>query len=109
MTLAKHYCPCCGFSELKVPAYRELGSPPWSNHGLSPYFMQYGEPSYEVCSCCGFEFGNDDNPGISPGQSFEDYRREWIASGAQWLDPEKRPEVWSLTEQFGPAGIISDA
>lgn len=38
-------------------------------------------PSYEVCPNCGFEFGNDDNPGVSAPVSFEDSRLEWSTVG----------------------------
>ena len=47
-----------------------------------------GRPSYEVCPRCGFEFGNDDNPGTAPPASFEQYRREWEAEGRPWFDRE---------------------
>jgi hypothetical protein len=46
-----------------------------------PYEDFLGRPSYEVCSRCGFEFGNDDNPGTGEPVSFEEYRREWKAEG----------------------------
>jgi hypothetical protein len=37
-----------------------------------------GTPSYEVCPNCGFEFGNDDNPGgTAAPASFAEYRAEW--------------------------------
>jgi hypothetical protein len=35
-----------------------------------------GRPSYEVCSRCEFEFGNDDNPATAEPDSFESYRAE---------------------------------
>jgi rubredoxin len=49
---------------------------------VPPYEDQLGRPSYEVCPNCGFEFGNDDNPGNAPPSSFEEYREEWRGSGA---------------------------
>lgn len=39
----KYICPVCGFKGLTEPAYDDQG-----NH------------SYEICSCCGFQFGFDD-------------------------------------------------
>lgn len=101
----KHYCPCCGFADLSAPAYRLLGSPPWPNHGPPPYELRYGLPSYDVCYCCGFEFGNDDNPGTSAPVTFEAYRATWIADGCPWFDASKRPSGWLADEQMSAAGI----
>jgi hypothetical protein len=52
-----------------------------------PYEDALGEPAYEVCPRCCFEFGNDDNPGTGQPQSFEDYRLEWEAEGRPWFSP----------------------
>jgi hypothetical protein len=74
-------CPVCGSLELTVPPYESWPPPP----GLAlspPYEDLLGMPSYEVCPNCGFEFGNDDNPGGSATpSSFEEYRAEWVAQG----------------------------
>jgi len=51
-----------------------------------PYEDLLGSPSYEVCPNCGFEFGNDDNPGTAAPSSFEDYRAEWARSGSPRFD-----------------------
>jgi hypothetical protein len=60
-----------------------------------------------VCACCGFEFGNDDNPGTAPPMTFEQYRREWMASGCQWFDAARQPAGWRVEEQFATAGIAA--
>ena len=65
MAIVKHYCPCCGYDGLSCPAYSELGPPPWPRLGEPPYSSHLGFPSYEVCSCCGFEYGLDDDPGAT--------------------------------------------
>ena len=39
---------------------------------VPPYGNALGRPSYEVCPRCGFEFGNDDNPGTAAPSSFDD-------------------------------------
>jgi hypothetical protein len=62
-------------------------------------------PSYDVCACCGFEFGFDDNPGTAEPQSFEAYRLGWRDDGCRWFDATKRPEGWSPVEQAKAAGI----
>jgi hypothetical protein len=99
-TLEQYYCPCCGFLGLKAPAYVDLGSPPWRFPGPPPYEQWFGMPSYEVCPCCGFEFGNDDNPGTAQPSSFEEYRASWMAEGCPWFDSTRRPKEWAPTEQL---------
>lgn len=37
---------------------------------------KYNNPSYEVCSSCGFEFGVDDD-----NYTYEEWREKWIARG----------------------------
>src|SRR5205814_3549027 len=99
----KHTCPCCGFARLDAPAYEKLGPPPWDIRAEPPYEATFGLPSYEVCPCCGFEFGNDDNPGTAKPSTFAEYRSEWIALGCPWFSPKCRPENWSLAEQLKAA------
>jgi hypothetical protein len=72
----------CGAHELTVPPYAEYdGCLP--KDASPPYEDLLGAPSYEVCPSCGFEFGNDDNPGAdAEPSSFEQYRQEWEAQGA---------------------------
>jgi hypothetical protein len=82
-----------------------MPAPPWPKHPAPPYGQHYGTPSYEVCSCCGFEFGNDDDPGTAPSSTFEQYRQDWIRRGNPWFDERPRPANWSLEEQLRQAGI----
>jgi hypothetical protein len=56
---------------------------------MPPYRHQLGRPSYGVCLRCGFEFGNNDDPGMAEPLSFEQYRAEWEAEGRPWLDEER--------------------
>jgi len=59
-----------------------------------PYEGQLGAPSYEVCRRCGFEFGNDDNPGGDKhGDSFEEYRDAWIAASQPTFHASANPEA----------------
>jgi hypothetical protein len=73
-------CPICGSTELTVKPY-ETWPPPTGVQLTPPYATLLGRPSYEVCPSCGFEFGNDDDPGTAPPLSFEAYRAGWIAEG----------------------------
>jgi transcription elongation factor Elf1 len=76
----KYICSVCGYPNL-------------DEH---PYDSQ-GNPSYIICDCCGFEFGFDDK---SKGRSFDEYRKEWIAQGAKWFNPTKKPNNWNLDGQL---------
>jgi len=76
----KFVCHVCGYAYLDE----------------SPY-DSFGNPSYIICACCGFEFGFDDK---SKGKSFGEYRREWIDNGAKWFNPAKKPDDWNLNEQL---------
>ena len=76
----RYTCPVCGYSELDEPPYDDQNN-----------------ASYEVCSCCGFEFGFDDK---AKGVSFEDYRKKWINEGARWFLENKKPIDWDLKKQL---------
>jgi hypothetical protein len=78
-------CPVCGSEELAVQPYATW-PPPAGLRLLPPYEELLGRPSYEVCPNCGFEFGNDDNPGTAEPLSFEAYRAEWEAGGRRRFD-----------------------
>ncbi|GAA1711766.1 hypothetical protein ACFTSF_32560 [Kribbella sp. NPDC056951] len=82
-------CPVCGESYLTVKPYA-LWPPPEGAELNPPYELVLGAPSYEVCPRCGFEFGNDDNPGTARPVSFEEYRTEWVADGKPWGDGSVR-------------------
>lgn len=66
---------------------------PWGKDGKSP--------TYEICPCCGVEFGNEDYT----KESICDYRREWISNGAIWFDQKKRPKNWDLYKQLKNVSI----
>lgn len=78
-------CPVCSFPGLSSAPYA-IWPPPDGTELTPPYEDQLGMPSYEVCPRCGFEFGNDDNPGTAEPSSFEQYRLEWVADGRPWFD-----------------------
>ena len=104
--MTQHFtCPCCGYSGLDQPAYSKLGPPPWPNLGEPPYVTQLGEPSYDVCACCGFEYGFDDEPGAGEGVTFTQYLAEWITDGCNWFGPGQPPREWDLKAQLAAAGI----
>lgn len=84
-------CPVCSYPHLASAPYATW-PPPEDLQLTPPYENQLGTPSYEVCPRCGFEFGNDDNPGTAEPSTFEEYRLEWIDEGRPWFDERARLE-----------------
>ena len=95
----KYFCPCCGFKGLDEPAYKQISLPLPTNL-TPPYYKYFGDPTYDICECCGFEFGYDDEPGAGKGLSFEQYLQEWINDGQNWFVPSSRPDDWALETQL---------
>lgn len=62
--------------------------PPWGLDGQTPNF--------DICNCCGVEFGYGD----CTLNAVKSFREKWINSGASWDCPEAKPSHWSLEEQI---------
>lgn len=75
-----HICPVCGYDRLTEQPYDS-----------------YGCASFEICSCCGFEFGYDD---LDQGMTFEKYRVKWIKNNYHWFNEDKKPIDWDLAQQL---------
>ena len=86
--MEKYICPVCGYPELSNPA--------WD--------IKTGTPSFDICSCCGCEFGYHD---VTP-HTKEKYRNDWVNNGANWFKPELTPLQWNLREQLVRIGIELD-
>ena len=80
MSKKNYLCPVCGFDQLKEPPYNKLN-----------------EPSYEICPCCGFEFGFDASNDVT---TFIDFRARWIKDGAHWFIPKAKPKNWEPKKQL---------
>ena len=100
-------CPCCGFEGLKGSAYESLPADTIVRGGEPPYSVFLGMPSYEVCPCCGYEFGFDDEPGTSEPQSFEQYLADWTRKGCKWFDENNKPIGWSIENQIKGCRILN--
>ena len=61
--MQRHTCPVCGYPALEVPP-----------------------ADFEICPCCGIEFGYDD-----ARRSHAELRAEWIRGGCRWWDPTNPP------------------
>jgi hypothetical protein len=75
-------CLVCGFPELEEPPYDETGT-----------------ATFEICPCCGIEFGYQDAK-----RSHAELREEWIKAGMKWWyqDP---PPGWDAKAQLRKAGL----
>lgn len=74
-----YICRVCGAEQLEAP---------WGDDGESP--------TYEICDCCGIEFGYED----STLQGIKKYRTKWLEDGAKWHSKKSEPENWSVVEQL---------
>ena len=81
------FCKVCGY---------KLNYLPWGEDGKTPCF--------DICPCCGVEFGYEDYT----ENSLKEYRAKWISDGAHWFDPKLRPQNWSLQEQLSNIGPHSE-
>ena len=75
----EHNCRVCGLL---------IEDLPWGEDGACP--------TYEICSCCGVEFGNEDYT----IESVKKYRQEWINNGMVWFSPSDKPKEWNFEEQY---------
>jgi hypothetical protein len=78
-------CPICGFNGLKEPPYNKEN-----------------DPSFEICPCCGFEFGFD---GENSPERFGEYRKHWIAEGTPWFNSKLKPINWDYKKQIEKIGV----
>ena len=63
-----------------------------------PYDAE-GYGSYEICPCCGFQFGVDDFPDKEEG--IKNWREQWIEGGYKWFYNEHlKPLNWDPVEQL---------
>jgi hypothetical protein len=72
-------CRVCGLDQ---------GFQPWGKDGLMATF--------QVCNCCGTQFGYHD----CTVRSAERKREDWLRNKGKWFWPKAKPENWSLEEQL---------
>jgi hypothetical protein len=73
------HCRVCGLAQPE---------PPWGDDGTTP--------SFDICDCCGVEFGYED----TTREAASRYRAEWLTKGAHWFEPDSRPDNWDVNEQL---------
>ncbi len=76
-----YICPICGFDKL-----------------FEPPFDKFSCGSFEICPCCGTEFGyhllNSDM------QKIISLRKAWINNGMIFKKKERIPAIWKANEQI---------
>jgi len=77
----EYHCRVCGL-------FQDEDSPTWGPNDTCP--------SFEICVCCGAEFGFDD----CSVRDVKAMREEWIDKGTPWDEPKCKPENWFLEEQL---------
>jgi hypothetical protein len=66
--------------------------------------MPYPPEDFEICPCCGVEFGYHDHR-----KSHKQLRDEWLARGAPWFNPlSPPPQNWNPLLQLLNAGYEFD-
>ena len=76
-------CPVCGFNGLDEPPYDA-----------------YGCATFEICPCCGIQFGYDDF-----SRTHEALRAEWVDRGMPWWSQSRKPPVnWDAAAQCHTLG-----
>lgn len=64
------------------------GDPPWGEDGQCP--------TYDICDCCGVEFGYED----CTIKAIHAFREKWLETGANWKCVQKKPLSWCLENQM---------
>lgn len=76
----KYICPICGYYGLNEPA--------WLEDGITS--------SFEICPCCGTEFGYHDCKPEGKKKQYE----QWVSRKYEWHFPQDKPKDWDLDKQL---------
>lgn len=77
-------CRVCGLQQEDFP---------WGKDGKTPTF--------DICNCCGVEFGYED----ITVESTSRFRDAWLANGAHWFKPKNKPLDWNPSAQLAKIGL----
>jgi len=84
----KYLCHVCGYPDLDEP----------------PYDPVTGSASFDICPCCGCEFGYSDPKPASN----KPFLREWIRFGTPWHEPGSKPLHWDAKQQLKGINVDYD-
>lgn len=74
-----HECRVCGCYSKDFP---------WGEDGKNP--------SYQICPCCGVQFGKED----LTLESIKEYRDKWRSKGGEWFAKNEKPSGWDIEQQM---------
>jgi len=74
-----HECRVCGYYSEDFP---------WGEDGKNP--------SYQICPCCGVQFGKED----CTLESIKAYRATWKNNGGKWFMKNEKPADWDIEQQM---------
>ncbi|MDP9697663.1 hypothetical protein J2T16_000560 [Paenibacillus intestini] len=64
-----------------------------------------GVPSDEICPCCGFQYGFDDDGIYNNEESYRMWREVWINNGCNWFSEGRKPSKnWNPKSQIKKIG-----
>ncbi|MBU5351929.1 hypothetical protein KQI74_06535 [Paenibacillus barcinonensis] len=76
--------------------YQDLHEAPYDHRGV---------PSDEICPCCGFQYGFDDDGFCNHEESYRLWRKVWINNGCNWFSEGRiPPEKWNAKSQLKNIG-----
>ncbi|OKP94996.1 hypothetical protein A3849_28410 [Paenibacillus sp. P46E] len=78
--MVEFICHICG--------YAGINQLPWGIDGKTP--------SFDVCACCGAEYGIDDLTKLG----LLHYQAEWLSNGGKWFNQHEKPNKWDLIDQM---------
>lgn len=61
-----------------------------------PWDEDEKDPSFEICGCCGVEWGYED----FTLDGIHQYRQQWMANGFPWLAKNLIPPNWDAEKQM---------
>ena len=77
---SERYCRVCGLDQ-----------------GAEEVRTKTGRPTFNICDCCGVEFGYED----TTIDNVKDIRKHWIYNEkAKWFYLKAKPKNWSLCKQL---------
>lgn len=66
------------------------------NQGFKPWGDQGDLPTFDICGCCGVQFGYED----CTLEGIKEFREKWLREGGNWFSFKEKPQNWSLKEQM---------
>ncbi len=69
-----------------------------------PWGLDGQTASFNICPCCGVEFGYED----ATLDGIARFRDDWIANGGVFLDKSQQPPGWDRTAQLRKIGVSDD-